>query len=428
MRDLCGGVLILAFIGLAVVQATSRERMTVDDARLKAFAATKTVASPVQPGDWPAWRGPLRDGIAAESISESWPEAGPAKLWEQPTGEGYASVAVADGSVYAFFQSGSEETLVAYDRRTGREFWRYSYPALYTNSYGNGPRSTPTVDGERVTIVGGTGLLHCVNAKTGQKLWSRDLLAEFDAAAPKWGISFSPLIDGARLIVHPGGRKGSVVALDKRSGAVLWTSLSEGGGYSSPILADLAGEKQIVAFTAAGLVGLNRDDGKLLWRFPWKTSWDCNIATPIVTGDYVFITSGYDRGCALVKIAKSADAWSAERVFENTKLCSHFASCVRFGDTVYGFNESTLVAMDLRSGKILWRERGFGKGSVLGVGNRLLVLGENGACVLAEIAPKFKELARFSFSDERCWSVPVAAHGLLYLRDQKTLACFDVTK
>ena len=175
-------------------------------------------------------------------------------------------------------------------------------------------------------------------------------------------------------------------------------------------------------------MGLNRDDGKLLWRFPWKTSWDCNIATPIVTGDYVFITSGYGRGCALVKIAKSAEGWSAERVFENEKLCSHFASCVRFGDTVYGFHESTLVAMNLRSGKILWRERGFGKGSVLGVGNRLLVLGENGACVLAEVAPKFKELARFSFADERCWSVPVVAHGLLYLRDQKTLACFDVKK
>ncbi len=427
MRDIFGIILILAFGGLAILQAITRERVETDDAGVAILAAKTLVEVKAPSGDWPTWRGLARDGIVPEDIRGDWPDGGPVKLWEQPTGEGYSAVVVANAMVFAFFQAGGDETLVAYDRLTGKEHWRFGYPTYYQNNYGNGPRSSPTVDGDRVYTVGAQGMLHCIDSQSGQKRWAKDLLAEFQAPTPKWGISFSPLIDGDRLIVNPGGAAGSIVALDKRTGEVLWKSQSDGGGYSSPLVAELAGQSQLVAFTAAGLVGLDRDNGRLLWRFPWVTSWDCNVAMPIIAGDYAFITSGYDRGCALIHIQKSEQGWSAERVYENTKLCSHFASCVRFGDTIYGFNESTLVALNLRDGKIPWRQRKFGKGSILGVGGRLLVLGESGVCALADVSPHgYREIARFTFSDERCWTVPVVAHGLLYLRDQKTLACFDV--
>lgn len=419
MRARLGVLLLLVFLAFAVLQATSRDDVAGRVDRLDAVA----VQPPDQPGDWPQWRGPLRDGIARESI-RPWPADGPVKLWEQPVGEGYSSVAAAGDSVYAFFQSGPNETLAAFDRETGAPRWRFEYPARYENNYGDGPRATPTVDGDRVYIVGGTGLLHAVDRRSGAKIWGRDLLKDFEAPTPKWGISFSPLVDGDRLIVHPGGKLGSVAALDKATGETIWASLTDGGGYSSPIVADLGGESQIVAFTAGGLVGLERDTGKPRWSFPWRTPWDCNIATPVIAGDHVFITSGYDRGCALVRVAPAGEP---EKIYENRKLCSHFASCVRFGDVVYGFNESTLVALDLKSGTIHWRQRGFGKGSLLGVGDQLLVLGENGECVLADVsAAGFQEKARFHFSDERCWSVPVVSKGRLYLRDQKTLACYDV--
>ncbi len=429
MRDLIGIFFILLFGALAVLQGLTRERRVANDAGLQALARETIADVKPQAGDWPTWRGLTRDGIAPDQIRGDWPEDGPVKLWEQPTGEGYSAVTVANELVFAFFQVGGDETLVAFDRLTGSERWRFGSPTYYKNNYGNGPRSSPTVDGERVYVVGGMGRLTCVDVKTGQKVWDKDLLAEFQAATPQWGIAFSPLVDGDRLIVCPGGEKGSVVALDKRTGGVLWTSLKDAGGYSSPLLANIGGQTQLVAFTAAGLVGLDRDKGTVLWQFPWVTAFDCNVATPIVVGDYAFITSGYDRGCALIHIEKAGAGWSAEAVYQNSKMRSHFASCVRFGDTIYGFDESTLVALNLRDGAVHWKKRGFGKGSLLGVGGQLLVLGEGGACALAEASPKeYREIARFPFSDERCWTAPTVAHGLLYLRDQKTLACFDVGK
>lgn len=429
MRDTLGIFLLLAFCLLTGLQALSRERHQVNEPVLTQLASESIAEKKAQPGDWPTWRGVQRDGIAPEPIAAPWPEDGPPKVWEQPTGEGYSSVAVADGRVITFFQDGPNETLAAFDRATGSPLWRFEAADYYQNTYGNGPRSTPTVDGDRVYAVSGKGKLYCVDAKSGAKVWTKDLAGEFKAPVPQWGISFSPLIDGDRLIVSPGGTEGSVVALDKKTGDVIWRSLSDEGGYSSPLIAEFGGRRQLVAFTASGLVGLDPADGKLLWRFPWQTAWKCNVTTPIVAGDYVFITSGYQRGCALVHIQKTPDGWSAERVYENTRMCSHFASPVRFGETIYGFNESTLVAMKWRTGEILWKARGFGKGSVLGVGDKLLILGESGVCALAEASPeRYKEISRFEFSQERCWSVPVVAHGLLYLRDQKVLACFDVRR
>lgn len=429
MRDTLGGLLLATFAVMALLIVMAKERPIASDTGLSTLAKNSIVGprapAPVK-GDWPQWRGPLRDGIAAESIP-AWPEGGPRKLWETPVGEGYASVAVANGVVYSFFQVKGTETLVAYDAETGAEKWRSGCEVRYNNPYGDGPRATPTVDGDRVYTVGATGILHCVDVQSGEKRWSKDLLADYKAPTPKWGIAFSPLVDGNNLILHPGGELGSVVALDKRTGSVVWTALSDGGGYSSPLIVTLAGTRQIVVFTAGGLVGLDPAKGTPLWSFPWTTPWDCNIATPVVAGDYIFITSGYDRGCALVHIENTGGKWSAERVYEHKKLCSHFASCVLFGETLYGFHESTLVALKLRTGEILWKKRGFGKGSVLGAGESLIIMGESGVCALADASPDaYRERARFEFSNERCWSAPVLAHGRLYLRDQKTLACFDV--
>jgi outer membrane protein assembly factor BamB len=229
----------------------------------------------------------------------------------------------------------------------------------------------------------------------------------------------------------PGGASGSsVAALDKRTGRVVWQGLDDAPGYSSPIAATLAGRHQVVFFTGDAVAGVDPADGRLLWRYPWETNYNCNIATPIVAGDYVYASSDYGKGCALLKITAGANQFSAERVYENNKMRNHFSTSVLVGRHVYGFDESGyLVCMDFASGQVPWKERGFNKGSLLAVGGQLIVLGENGKLALVEATPTgYHEKASFRASQQRCWTMPTLADGRLYVRDESKLTCYDVRK
>jgi outer membrane protein assembly factor BamB len=436
---LAGLVLVVGIF--AAYQRFKRNRIVQNEAlvnELKEATIVEDTADAPTVGDWPQWRGPQRDGVSREkALLAEWPQGGPKKLWEAETGFGYSAVAVAADRAITMVQDGDKEAVVCWDANTGKEQWCYRYPASYVNGQGSGPRSTPTIHGDYVYTVGGTGILHCLTLATGKKVWSHDLLTEFHASNLMWGVSFSPLIEGDLVLTNPGGRNGnSIVAFDKRSGDVAWKAGDDMAGYSSPIAVTAAGERQVLFFTAAGLVGLSPEDGKVLWRFAWENGTKVSAATPIVfratvadeTFDYVFVSSNYGKGAVLLKLLPAgAGAVKAERVYETKQMQNHFSSSVRLGKHVYGFNDSLLACVDVTTGQAAWQERGFNKGSLTIADGRLIILGERGKLALAEADPnKYHELASFAFSHNQCWTVPVVANGKMYVRDQQKLVCYDL--
>jgi outer membrane protein assembly factor BamB len=317
-------------------------------------------------------------------------------------------------------QQSDEETTLCLDADTGRTVWRSGVKAKFDQaSAGPGPHATPTVSGDRVYVVGATGLFRCLHAATGAEIWQVDLIRELGVMAPTYGVSTSPLVDGDRVIIV----QGPVAAFDRRTGKLAWKSGGDRPAHSSAVLATLAGRRQIVAVTGQSVVGLNSDGGGALWTFPWETRGDYNIATPLVAGSYVFVSSGYGKGCALIEVGRS----EARAVYEHNRMRNVFSSCVLHRDQVYGFDENLLVCMDLRTGAIRWKQRGFEKGAVVRVGDRLIVLGEAGRLALVDPSPDaYRELATADVSKTRCWAGPSPARGRLYFRDQETVRCFDL--
>ncbi len=421
--------------GLAVYVFLDQERFQADEARLRKLQEAvlpDSESAGAKLGDWPQWRGPNRDGLSRETgLLTDWPKEGPKKLWEMKTGIGYSSLAVASGRVYTVLQDEDKEAVVCWDADTSQELWRFRYPCKYENSFGSGPRSTPTVDGDRVYAVGATGIFHCLNAVKGDKLWRHELLEEFNAEVPRWGVSFSPLVEGDLVFTTPGRPNGnSLAAFDKLSGDLAWKKYDDPAAYSSPVAATIAGTRQIIFFTQNGLLSVSPKDGALYWRYPWETNFGCNVSTPIVVGDYVFISTGYDKGCVLLEISKSADgSFQAKPVYEHNRMRNHFSSSVRFKDAIYGFDDFTLICMDFRTGKTLWEHKGFKKGSLLVADAYLIILSESGEVALAEATPEaYRQKASFQFSHNKCWTVPVLANGRLYVRDEEKIACFEVGK
>jgi outer membrane protein assembly factor BamB len=387
--------------------------------------------------DWPQWRGPARDGASRETgLLAEWPADAASRLrvWQKPGGGGFGTLAVARGRAVALLQKGPEESVVCWDALTGKELWSFRYLCRYVNPYGSGPRSTPSIDGDRVYTVGATGIMHCLKldpqGPAGEAVWRKDLLQQFGASNLRWGVSFSPLVVGDLVYTNPGGPGGkSLVALDKRTGAVAWQTGDDPAGYSSPVLATLAGRPQVVFFTGSGLVAVTPDRGEVLWRYPWETEHGANIATPITAGDYVFISSGYGRGCTVVKVEASGGALQARKVYENLEMCTHFSTCVRQGDYLYGFHEKQLRCLELRTGKVRWKQRGFDKGSLLIADGKLIILGEEGKLALAEATPEgYRERSSFQLFESRSWTVPVLAGGRLYVRDESQVVCLDLRK
>jgi outer membrane protein assembly factor BamB len=362
-------------------------------------------------------------------------------VWKQVVGRGFSSVAVVGGRVFSAEEgpvpagetAAHAEAVVCRDAETGSEIWRFRYPNEYSERFGSGPRSTPEVDGDRVYAVGPTGIFHCLRAATGECLWRHDLTEEFHGRPMRYGVSFSPLVDGDLVFATPGGPNGNaVVAFDKHSGRVVWKALDDPMGYSSPVAVTAAGARQLLVFTNTALVSLAPTDGKVFWRYPWETANGFNIATPLAFGDYVFISSAYGKGCALLEITAEADgSRRVTRVYEHNRMRNYFASSVRWGDHLYGFDEKDLICMNVRTGEEAWREKGvrsFGKGSLLAAAGHLIILGESGTLWIAEATPAgYRAKASCRVSENKCWTVPALAGGKLYVRDESHLLCLDLS-
>ncbi|MFQ5670261.1 MAG: PQQ-binding-like beta-propeller repeat protein [Acidobacteriota bacterium] len=380
--------------------------------------------------DWPQYRGPERTGVSEETgLLSDWPQEGPRVVWRAPLGEGYSGVSVVGGKVYTMYGRDGGEFVACLDAGDGHELWTRRLDANHPSQQGGGPRSTPTVRGGMVYALGAAGKLAALRADSGQVVWHHDLRQELNARIPYWGLSGSPLVEGKLLLVQAGGRDGrSLVAFDKAGGQVVWTSQEDRAGYSSPVAATIHGTRQIVFFTGEALVAVAPDDGHLLWRQPWETSYHVNAAMPVlIPPDRVFVSSSYDVGAAVFRIDGEGGQASVHEVWRSRVMKNHFNSSILHQGYLYGFDSATLKCISAASGQEKWAQRGFGKGSLLLADGRLIILGERGQLALAEATPEgFRQKARVQILKGKTWTMPALSRGRLYLRDQAELVALDL--
>jgi outer membrane protein assembly factor BamB len=301
----------------------------------------------------------------------------------------------------------------------------------YRNGMGDGPRGTPTIDGDRLFAEGGNGDVSCLDAATGKTIWHVNLKADFGGNTPGWGYSESPLVVGDLLIVTPGGKLGTLLALDKHSGKPVWQSkeVSEGAHYSTPVLAEIGGIKQVVQFSNKSVIGVALEDGKPLWSYAAPANGTANCCSPIVDGDLVFASSGYGTGGGLAKIIPAGSTQQAEEVYFEKKMACHHGGMVKVGDYIYSAAGGSLICMEFDSGKIMWQARSAGKGSLCVADGMLYLLGEKQEVALAEATPEaYREHGRFRTQSHGrpSWAHPVVTGGRLYIRDQDSLTAYDV--
>ena len=382
---------------------------------------------------WANYRGANRDGRYDEKrINTAWTADGLKPAWRQPVGLGWASFVVADGVAFTIEQRRQQEVVAAYDLKTGRELWTQGWNAEFKESMGgDGPRATPTWDAGKLYALGATGELRCLDAKNGKVIWGKNILSDNGASNLQWGMSAAPLIVDDKVVVQPGGKSGkSIVAYNKNTGAPVWRSQNDTQAYVSPMLATLAGRRQILAVTANRFVGLNPDDGTLLWDYPWDTSMGINCSQPIpVDANRVFLSSGYGKGAALVEIKDQGGSLSASKIWENTNMKNKFNSSVLHNGLVYGLDEGILACVDVTTGERKWKGGRYGYGQVILASDHLIVLSEEGELALVRATPdSHQEVAKFKVLEGRTWNNPALADGRLLVRNGNEMVCFNLAQ
>jgi outer membrane protein assembly factor BamB len=389
-------------------------------------------------GDWPQWLGPKRDNSSPEKVAP-WTEP-PKVLWRQPAGEGNSSPVIASGRVFVHekVKNQDAEEVVAFDAKSGKELWRGRYPrAAFQSLFGNGPRATPAVAGDRVYSYGITGVLTCFEAASGKQVWQVDALKEFAAKNLGFGAACSPLIEGKGVLVNIGGKGASVVSFDQQSGEVLWKSLDDGASYSSPIAFASDTGRQVVFLTLEGLVSLNPADGSLFWRFPMKDTLFESSTTPVRAGDFL-VASSITYGSVGLRLETKGGKPAYQQAWKEPGLTCYFSTPVAVGDHLYivtGKNplsfktpEATLHCIEAKTGKELWMKPRVGQyhAALLRTGDdKLLMLDDAGNLILLDPNPKaYRELARSKVCGET-WAHPALSDGRLYVRDNRELICLQ---
>lgn len=378
--------------------------------------------------DWPQFRGAERSGRAAvDGLERAWPADGPRVAWRRPLGPGFSGISVADGAAYALFGEGDKEYAARLDAATGKEVWRAEIGPLFEEQFGNGPRSTPTVDAGRVFAFSSTGVLNALDAATGTKIWSIDA-KELGARVPMRGFCPSPLVDGDLLVLEVGAGEGKgVLALDKATGELRWSARDTPGGYSSPIAVEIDGVRQLVFIHTGGreIVSL-LPDGSVHWTHPWAPG---AIAMPVfVPPNRILVSASADVGATLLEVGRGDDGKpTVTEVWHTRQLKNHFSSSVHVDGTIYGFDMGTLRAIDAATGESKWAQRGLGTGSLIAADGLLYVLSDRGRLVLVEATPEqYRELGSVQVFESRTWTAPALADGKLYLRDHAELVCVEV--
>jgi outer membrane protein assembly factor BamB len=417
-----------------------------------ALSAPMTPAAPPdefkpQPFDWPQWHGPKRDSFCTETdLLKTWPTAGPPKLWTvDKLGGGYSAPSVAAGRIFGMSYRGEQEGVWALSEATGKELWFTPIAKKGGAGYNEGPRATPTVDGDRLYAVGVQGDLACLDVATGKIVWAKNYKKDFNGRMMSgWGYSESPLVDGDHVICTPGSDKAAVVALDKKTGASVWKSeIPEcgGSGYASVVKADVEGTPVYLTLMgkSKGLVGVNATTGKYEFSYDRIANSTANIPTPIVKGNLVFCTTGYDQGgSALVKLTKTPNGVKAEEQYYHTnkELQNHHGGVVLVGDYLYGghgHSRGSPFCMNFKTGEVVWRkDRAPANGSAAVIyadGNLVFRYEDGNVFLLAATPDAYKDGGKFKIpepSGSPSWQHPVIANGKLYLRDQDKMHCYNL--
>jgi outer membrane protein assembly factor BamB len=394
--------------------------------------------------DWPQWRGPQRNGISSETgLLKAWPKEGPKLLWQAGDGgSGYSTPAVLGDRLYQLGNEGLDNEFV--EARTvaeGKQVWR-----TRIGKVGNpdqkpefpAARSTPTLDGEVLFVLGSDGDLACVEKATGKIRWQKNVRSEFGGKPGTWAYSESPLVDGDVVICTPGGSTAAMVALQKASGEVKWKATlpeEEEAAYSSAIIVEAAGSKQYVQMLSKGLAGVDAKTGKVLWRFDKTVSrFKANIPTPVARGGEIY-SAGAGTGGGLIKLKANGQTMEAEQVYFSPKLPAAIGGAVLVGDYLYGTGNAGMLCVEFATGNVRWEDRSLGAGSLCLVDGMLYLHGENGEVALIEPSPEgYREKSRFNPPGqpkrinqmEKAWAYPVVANGRLFLRDHQSLWCYDV--
>ena len=393
-------------------------------------------------GEWPQWRGPNRDGGSSDTgLLKEWPKEGPPLLWEtKGAGRGYSSLSITAGKIYTVGDGPStaedkNEYLLSFDEETGKQLWKAKLGPAYDvhkQESWNSSRSTPTVDGETLYVLTGGGSLVCLDT-AGKEKWRKSMSGDFGGKMMSgWGYAESPLVDGDHLVCTPGGKKGTVAALDKKTGAPVWQSseMTDNASYASLVPAEIGCTRQYVLLTDRSVAGIAAKDGKVLWRAdrPGRTA---VIPTPIVKDGIVFVTSGYGVGSNAWKISADGGKFKAEELYSGDQITNHHGGVILVGDHVYGTDDQKgFRCVEFKTGKIAFEARGVGKGSVAYADGHLVVRSEGGAVALVEASPGgYKETGRFNLPDRSkrpSWSHPVIAGQKLFLREGDSIHCFDL--
>ena len=382
--------------------------------------------------DWPQFLGPARNGVYSGAMGAAWPKSGPVVLWKLEIGQGFSAPVVARGRVILFHRRENQAIVESLDASTGRRIWSSAYPTDYRDDFGfdEGPRAAPAVAGERVYTFGAEGVLQALDFTTGKRLWSVDTRQKFGAAKGFFGAACSPLVDDYRVLMNIGGPNGAGIgAFDAATGKVLWTATGDESGYSSPVVAKIGATSHGLFWTRAGLVDVDPATGKVRFQFPWRSRSHAsvNAAAPVVVGNLVFLSASYGTGATLLQIdgASVKQLWASDDALSN-----HYATSVYRDGYVYGYHGrqefgQSLRAIELRTGKVQWNVDGFGAGTVTLAADRLLLIRENGELVVAPASPKeFRPAARAQLLPATVRSYPALADGRLYVRNERTLACF----
>ncbi len=409
---------------------------------LAVFTLVAAASSSLRADDWPQWRGPHRDGVSAEKgLLKEWPKEGPKLLWERKDiGSGFSTPSVVGDAFYLLANEGLDKEFVKALRVSdGNQIWetpigkvgnpdqKPAYP---------GARSTPTVDGESLYALGSDGDLVCLETATGKVRWQKSLRKDFGGQPGVWAYAESPLIDGDTLVCTPGGAEATMVALNKKTGEVLWKAAVPGGdqaAYASVIPTQAAGAKQYIQFLQKGLVGVDAASGKFLWRYEKTAEGSpANIPSPVADDSYIYSATGRGGG-GLVHLTSAQGAITAEPVYAEKKLPASIGGTVKIGDYLYGTTGESVLCLDFKSGAIKWQERGIGAASICFADGDLYLHGENGQVSLVEATPDgYHEKGRFTPPSQpdrgsaKAWAYPVVANGRLYIHDVGVLWCYDV--
>jgi outer membrane protein assembly factor BamB len=387
--------------------------------------------------DWPQWHGPNRDNLSAETgLLKEWPAGGPKLAWKaEGLGSGFSSVSVVGNKIFTIGDLGNSACVLALDSSTGKQLWKAKLGATGGGGGFPGPRATPTVDGKLVYAIGQFGDLVCVQAADGREVWRKNLNRDFGGKMMSgWGNAESVLVDGGNLLCTPGGQGGTVLALNKLTGATVWRSkeLTDNATYASLLAVDIGGVHQAIVFTDVHVAGVAAQSGKVLWKAP-RAGKVAVIPTPIYKDNQVFVASGYGIGCNSFRLTAAGGKFSADQIYANTDMVNHHGGVILLGDHLYGYSDKGgWTCMDFKTGKVAWCEKKLGKGTLSYADGRFYLRDEGGpgTLVLIEATPDgWKEHGRFNQPDRskaKAWPHTVICNGKWFVRDQDMLLCYDI--